>query len=102
MADMVEFQAQVSGYEMTKKANRIQPWQHLSDWQLADRFQRDSCPTLTELMLQWAARARVGEPGLLQKLTQCDASNVHSAGSSRSLARNIQDATGSRGQVLSV
>jgi len=29
------------GHEATEKANRIQAWQHLSDWQLVDRFERD-------------------------------------------------------------
>ena len=42
VADMVEFEAQVSGHEATEKANRIQAWQGLLDWQLADRFDRDS------------------------------------------------------------
>jgi len=41
VADMVEFEAQVSGHEATEKANRIQAWQNLLDWQLADRFDRD-------------------------------------------------------------
>jgi len=41
VADMVEFKAQVNGHEATKKANRIQAWQSLSDWQLADRFDKD-------------------------------------------------------------
>ena len=41
VADMVEFEAQVSGHEATEKANRIQAWQSLLDWQLADRFDRD-------------------------------------------------------------
>jgi len=38
---MVEFNVQVSGHEATEKASRIQVWQGLSDWQLADRFDRD-------------------------------------------------------------
>jgi len=40
---MVEFEAQVSGHEatVTEKANRIQAWQGILDWQLADRFNRD-------------------------------------------------------------
>jgi len=38
---MVEFEAQVNGHEATEKANRIQAWQCLLDWQLADRFDRD-------------------------------------------------------------
>ena len=41
VADMVEFRAQVNGHEATEKANRIQAWQGLLDWQLADRFNRD-------------------------------------------------------------
>jgi len=41
VADMVEFKAQVNGHEATKKANRIEAWQSLSDWQLADRFDKD-------------------------------------------------------------
>jgi len=41
VADMVEFEAQVSGHEATEKANRIQAWQGLLDWQLANRFDRD-------------------------------------------------------------
>jgi len=41
VADMVEFKAQASGHEATEKANHIQAWQGLLDWQLADRFDRD-------------------------------------------------------------
>jgi len=41
VADMVEFKVQVNGHEATEKANRIQAWQGLSDWQLADRFDKD-------------------------------------------------------------
>jgi hypothetical protein len=41
VADMVEFKAQVNGHEATEKANRIQAWQGLVDWQLADRLDRD-------------------------------------------------------------
>ena len=41
VADMVEFEAQVSGHEATEKANKIQAWKGLLDWQLADRFYRD-------------------------------------------------------------
>jgi len=41
VADMVEFEAQASWHEATEKANKIQAWQGLSDWQLADRFDRD-------------------------------------------------------------
>jgi len=38
---MVKFEAQVNGHGATKKANTIQAWQSLSDWQLADRFDKD-------------------------------------------------------------
>jgi len=41
VADMVQIEAQVSGHEATEKTNRIQAWQGLLDWQLADRFGRD-------------------------------------------------------------
>jgi len=41
VADMVEFEAQVIGHEATEKANRIQVWRGLLDWQLADTFDRD-------------------------------------------------------------
>ena len=41
VADMVEFEAQVSGHEATEKAIRIQAWQGLLDWQLANRLDRD-------------------------------------------------------------
>ena len=41
VADMVKFEAQVNGHEAIEKANRIQAWQGLLDWQLADRFDRD-------------------------------------------------------------
>ena len=58
VADMVEFEAQINGKEATEKANRIQAWQGLLAWQLADRFDR-ACPTLTGLLVEWAARARV-------------------------------------------
>jgi len=37
----VEFKAQVNGHEATEKSNRIQAWQGLSDWQLANRFEKD-------------------------------------------------------------
>ena len=41
VADMVELKAQVNGHEVTEKATRIQAWQGISDWQLADRFDKD-------------------------------------------------------------
>jgi len=51
----VEFEAQVSGHEATKKANRIQAWQDLLDWQLADRFDRDR-PLLLLLGSWWSGQ----------------------------------------------
>ena len=41
VADMMKFKAQVSGHEATENASRIQACQHFSDWQLANRFERD-------------------------------------------------------------
>jgi len=41
MADMVEFKAQENGHEADEEANRIQAWQGLSDWQLANRLDGD-------------------------------------------------------------
>jgi len=41
VANMMEFEAQVNVHEATEKANRIQAWQGLLDWQLTDRFDRD-------------------------------------------------------------
>ena len=41
VADIVGFEALVSGHEATEKANRIPAWQDLLDWQLADRVDRD-------------------------------------------------------------
>ena len=38
---MWSFKAQISGLEATKKASRTQVWQGLSDWQLANKFERD-------------------------------------------------------------
>jgi len=53
LADMVEFRAQVNGHEATKKANRIQVWQGLPDWQLDDRFDKDRpVSTLTGLLVE--------------------------------------------------
>jgi len=55
MANMVEFKAQVNGHEATEKANRIQAWQNLSDWQLADRFDKDR-PVLLLLGSWWSGQ----------------------------------------------
>jgi len=41
VADMMEFEAQVNRHEATERANRIQAWPGLLDWQLAGRFGRD-------------------------------------------------------------
>jgi len=41
VADIVEFKAQVSGHEATEKTCRIKAWQHFSDWQLVNRFERN-------------------------------------------------------------
>jgi len=50
---MVKFKAQVNGHEVTKKANRIQAWQGLSNWQLADTFDKDR-PVLLLLGSWWS------------------------------------------------
>jgi len=55
MADLVELQAQVNGHEETEKVNRIQAWQGLLDWQLADRFDRDR-PVLLLLGSWWSGQ----------------------------------------------
>jgi len=55
VADMMEFKAQVKGHEATEKANRIQAWQGLSDWQLADRFNKDR-PVLLLLGSWWSGQ----------------------------------------------
>jgi len=55
VADMVEFEAQVNGHEATEKANRIQAWQGLLDWQLVDRFDRDR-PVLLLLGSWWSGQ----------------------------------------------
>ena len=40
VANMVGFKVQAHGHEAIEKANRTQSWKGLSDWQLADRFDR--------------------------------------------------------------
>jgi len=54
-ADMVEFEAQVNRHEATEKANRIQFWQRLLNWQLADRFDRDR-PVLLLVGSWWSGQ----------------------------------------------
>jgi len=55
VAEMVEFNAQVNGHEATEKASRIQVWQGLSDWQLADRFDKDR-PVLLSSGFWWSVQ----------------------------------------------
>ena len=54
VADMVKFEAQVNGHEAIEKANRIQAWQGLLDWQLVS----SSLPTGTDARRQSAVAAR--------------------------------------------
>jgi len=70
VADMVELKAQVDGHEATEKANRIQAWQGLSDWQLADRFDKDR-PVLLLPGSWWSGqhKAEFGSAGWWQKPT---------------------------------
>jgi len=93
VADMVEFEAQVNGYEATEKANRIQVWQGLSDWQLADRFDKDR-PVLPSPGSWWRFQheAEFESAGWWQNCGRHagrSANNVHSAGSSRSLVKTF-------------
>jgi len=55
VADMMESKAQINGHEATEKANRIQAWQGLSDWQLTDRFDKDR-PVLLLLGSWWSGQ----------------------------------------------
>jgi len=59
VTDMLEFKAQVSRHEATKKANRIQTCQHLADWQFANRFERNR----PVLLLPGSWWSRQNEPG---------------------------------------
>jgi len=70
LADMLKFKAQVNGHEATEKANRIQAWQDLSDWQLADRFNKDR-PVLFLLGFWWSGQHKpvIESAGWWQKLT---------------------------------
>jgi len=89
VADMVEFEAQVSGHEATKKANRIQAWQGLLDWQLVVRFDR------IDLFYSYRALGGVGSTSQSSRVqddgksrhAERGASNVQGAGSSRSIVR---------------
>jgi len=103
---MVEFEAQVNGHEATEKANRIQAWQGLSDWQLDDRFDKDR-PVLLFPGSWWSGQhagagfrecrmvAKPDTPSVVQAMCKVrDRQGVWQGLS--------QDATGSRWQVLSV
>jgi len=89
-ADMVEFKAQVNEHEATEKANRIQAWHGFSDWQLADRDRPD-------LLLPGSCHGGVGstsqssrvQDGGKSRHAERGATNVQSAGSSRSLVRTF-------------
>jgi len=93
VADMVEFKAQVNEHEATEKANRIQAWQGLLDWQLADRFDRDR----PDLLLPGSCHGGVGstsqssrvQDGGKSRHAERGANNVQGAGSSRSLVRTF-------------
>ena len=84
VADMMEFEVQVNGHEATEKANRIQAWQGLLDWELAERFNRDR-PVLLLPGSWWSGQnePEFGSAGWWQK------PNVQGAGSSRSLVRTF-------------
>ena len=71
VADMVEFEAQVSEHEATEKANRIQAWQGLLYWQLADGFDRDR-PVLLLPGSWWSGQHKpeFESAGWWQKLTR--------------------------------
>jgi len=89
VADMVEFEAQVNGHEATEKATRIQAWQCLLDWQLADRFERDR-PVLL-LPGSWGSTSqssRVQDDGK-SRHAERGASNVQGVASSRCLVRTF-------------
>jgi len=88
---MMEFEAQVNGHEATEKANRIQGWQGLVDWQFADRFDRHR-PVLLLPGSWWSGStsqsSRVQDGGK-SRHAERSASNVQGAGSSRSLVRTF-------------
>jgi len=68
VANMAEFEAQVNWHEATEKANRIQAWQGLLDWQLTDRFDKDRPVLLLQgFGVKWAARTRVRECRMVAK-----------------------------------
>jgi len=94
IADIVEFQAQVGGHKANKKAGRIQVWQHLSDWQLANRFQMIDLSCFRRApggVGSMSQSLRVQDGGRSQHTARAErgASNVHSSGSSGSVARTF-------------
>ena len=101
VADMVSFKAQVNGHEATAKANRIQAWQGLSDWQLADRFDKDRpVVQFSDSLVEWAVRkyrmvAKADTPSEVQAM--CTVQGYQGVWQGLS-----QDATWSRWQVISV
>jgi len=89
VADMVEFKAQVNWHEATEKANRIQAWQGLSNWQLADRFDRDRPVLLLPSLVDSTSQSSRVQDGGKSRHAERGVSNVHSAGSSRSMVRTF-------------
>jgi len=105
IADMVEVKAQVNGHALTEKANRIQVWQGLLDWQLADRFDKDR-PVLLLPGSWWSGQhepefhsARWWQKPTRRMKWQAMCKVRDRQGVWQGLS---QDATGSRWQVLSV
>jgi len=102
VADMVEFEARVNGHEATEKANRngheatekanrIQAWQGLLEWQLADRFNRDR-PVLLLPGCWWSGKHEPefqSADGGKSRQAERGASNAQGVGSSRSLVRTF-------------
>jgi len=61
VADMVEFEAQVNGHELTKRPTESKPGCSPTD------STGIGCPTLTGLLVKWAARARVRDCRMVAK-----------------------------------
>jgi len=102
---VMEFKAKVSVHEATEKANRIQAWQGLSDWQLADRLDRDK-PVLLLPGAWWSGQHQpeFESAGWWQKPTRRAKCKQRAQ---RRVVKKVwqglsQDATGSGWQVLSV
>jgi len=106
-ADIVEFYAQGSGHrdEAPEKAGRIQAVS--SRPALAARRQirkGETHPTLTRLLEEWAARARVSERRMVAKANTLSVVQAMCTVRGRQgVSQGVsQDATRSRGQALSV